>query len=68
MNSCIYILSGELSTSCHHFEYRPLVMTRGQRADMFLILCPILFKLSLVVLNRGDFIIKVNLIDASGFP
>ena len=64
----MYKTYGELSTTCHHFEYRPLEIARFQRAVTSFILCLILFKLSLVVLNNEYFTIKVNLICGFWFP
>ena len=64
----MYKTYGELSTTCHHFEYRPLVIARFQSAVTSLFFAWFLCKLSLVVLNNEYFIIKVNLICGFWFP
>ena len=51
----MYKTYGEFSTTCHHFDYCPVVIARFQKAIInALIVCQYVCKLSLVYLNNAN--------------
>ena len=67
-NFIVQNIYGELSTTCHHFKYRPLVIARFQRAVTSLFFAWFCSNFHWLFSIMKYFIIKVNLICGFWFP